>query len=68
MSDEGLDLSQRISESLFAGPELDADSEEIIMGKWNGQPVTMVTSNHGDRHKGGQGHCSGDIFIIWLVS
>ena len=32
--DEGLDLSQRLNESLFAGPELDADSEEIIFGEW----------------------------------
>ena len=33
LSDEGLDVSQRISESLFAGPDLDADGEEIISGK-----------------------------------
>ena len=32
-SDEGLDLSQRINESVFAGPDLDPDGEEIIMGK-----------------------------------
>ena len=31
-SDEGLDLSQRLGESLFIGPELDLDSEEIITG------------------------------------
>ena len=31
-SDEGLDLSQRISESLFMGPDVEADSE-IVTGK-----------------------------------
>ncbi len=30
-SDEGLDLSQRISESLFMGPDVEADSE-IVTG------------------------------------
>ena len=32
-SDEGLDLSQRISESIFMGPDLEADSEEVIYGE-----------------------------------
>ena len=32
-SDEGLDLSQKLSESIFAGPDLDPDGEEIILGK-----------------------------------
>ena len=32
-SDEGLDLSQRVNESIFAGPELDPDGEEVIIGK-----------------------------------
>ena len=31
-SDEGLDLSQRLSESIFGGPDLEADSEEIVYG------------------------------------
>ena len=31
-SDEGLDLSQRISESIFMGPDLEPDSEEVIYG------------------------------------
>jgi len=30
ISDEGLDLSQRFSESLFSGPHLDTQSEDII--------------------------------------
>lgn len=34
LSDEGLDLSQRINESIFAGPELDADGEEVILGEF----------------------------------
>lgn len=29
-SDEGLDLSQQLAESMFAGPDLDADGEELI--------------------------------------
>jgi len=33
VTDEGLDLSQRISESIFQGPELDKDGEEILRGK-----------------------------------
>ena len=32
-SDEGLDLSQRISESMFVGPDLEPDSEEVIYGE-----------------------------------
>jgi hypothetical protein len=35
VTDEGLDLSQRISESIFQGPELDKDGEEILRGKRN---------------------------------
>lgn len=35
VTDEGLDLSQRISESIFQGPELDMDGEEILRGKRN---------------------------------
>ncbi|KAK3109089.1 hypothetical protein FSP39_022737 [Pinctada imbricata] len=30
LTDEGLDLSQRVSESIFQGPELDTDGEEIL--------------------------------------
>ncbi len=33
LSDEGLELSQRMSESIFVGPGLDADSEEVIRGE-----------------------------------
>ena len=32
LSDEGLDLTQRISESLFLGPETEAD-EELVTGR-----------------------------------
>lgn len=32
-SDEGLDVSQRFMETIFTGPELDADSEEVITGQ-----------------------------------
>lgn len=32
VTDEGLDLSQRISESIFQGPELDKDGEEMLKG------------------------------------
>jgi len=31
-SDEGLDLSQKISESLFIGPGLDPDVDEVVTG------------------------------------
>ncbi len=32
-SDEGLDLSQHtLTDTMFAGPELDADGEEVITG------------------------------------
>jgi len=31
-SDEGLDLSQRFSEALFSGPNLDSDAEEMVAG------------------------------------
>ncbi|PIK38654.1 putative A-kinase anchor protein 9 isoform X6 [Apostichopus japonicus] len=30
MSDEGLELSQQLAESMFAGPDLDSDGEELI--------------------------------------
>ena len=43
-SDEGLDLSQRISESIFMGPDLEADSEEVIYGKCTRQSVVDVIS------------------------
>ena len=32
LTDEGLDLSQRISESIFQGPELDTEGEELLTG------------------------------------
>lgn len=32
VTDEGLDLSQRISESIFQGPELDKEGEELLRG------------------------------------
>jgi hypothetical protein len=32
-SDEGLDLSQHFAESLFSGPDLDGDTEEMISGE-----------------------------------
>ena len=41
-SDEGLDLSQRISESMFVGPDLEPDSEEVIYGK-----TTLLWIKHG---------------------
>ena len=41
-SDEGLDLSQRISESIFMGPDLEADSEEVIYGKCMRKSVLYV--------------------------
>ena len=33
LSDEGLELSHIHSESMFQGPELDGDSEDIVKGK-----------------------------------
>lgn len=43
MTDEGLDLSQKISESIFQGPELDADGEELLAGTLNTHfPVYLV--------------------------
>lgn len=30
--DEGLEISQRLAESIFAGPDLDAEGEEILLG------------------------------------
>ncbi len=32
-SDEGLDLSQQLAESIFAGPDLDSDGEELVSGR-----------------------------------
>ena len=32
-SDEGLDISQHFAESMFAGPDLDVDAEEVITGQ-----------------------------------
>ena len=32
-SDEGLDLSQHVSESIFEGPDLDPDGEEVVVGE-----------------------------------
>lgn len=32
-TDEGLEISQRLAESIFVGPDLDADGEEILTGK-----------------------------------
>ena len=32
LSDEGLDLSQRISESLFMGPDIETDAELVAGG------------------------------------
>ena len=34
VSDEGLDLSQRISESLFIGPDMDTDAE-LVAGRFH---------------------------------
>ena len=31
-TDEGLEVSQRLAESIFAGPDIDADGEEILSG------------------------------------
>ena len=36
-SDEGLDISQHFAESMFGGPDLDPDTEEVIAGKVKGQ-------------------------------
>ena len=32
-SDEGLDISLRLSESIFQGPDLDPESETLVLGK-----------------------------------
>lgn len=32
VTDEGLDLSQHISDSIFQGPELKSDEEELLTG------------------------------------
>ena len=32
VSDEGLDLSQRVNDTIFSGPELDPEVEEVITG------------------------------------
>ena len=44
LTDEGLDLSQRtITESIFQGPDLDTEGEELLTGKiycvgvWGGE-------------------------------
>lgn len=31
-TDEGLDMSQRLTESIFIGPDIDAEGEEIVTG------------------------------------
>ena len=31
-TDEGLDMSQRLTESIFIGPDIDAEGEEIVSG------------------------------------
>ncbi len=44
-SDEGLDLSQHtLTDTMFVGPELDADGEEVITGKsqFNALVVNLV--------------------------
>ncbi|XP_071108660.1 extracellular matrix-binding protein ebh-like isoform X2 [Haliotis cracherodii] len=42
-TDEGLDLSQRLTESIFTGPELDAEGEEILSDA-RGRLQTSVNS------------------------
>ena len=32
VSDEGLDMSQRITDTIFSGPELDPEVEEVVTG------------------------------------
>ena len=32
VSDEGLDLSQRVNDTIFSGPELDPEVEDVITG------------------------------------
>lgn len=44
-SDEGLDLSQRISESIFAGPDLDPDGEEVILGQYANEVDLILWSS-----------------------
>ena len=39
VTDEGLDLSQRISDSIFQGPELAHEEEELLIG---GYTVTAL--------------------------
>ena len=46
VTDEGLDLSQRISESIFQGPELDKDGEEILRGKKSNSISPVFISPH----------------------
>ena len=33
-TDEGLEISQRLAESIFVGPDLDAEGEEILTGNF----------------------------------
>ena len=33
VTDEGLDLSQRISDSIFQGPDLASEEEELLQGR-----------------------------------
>jgi len=33
VTDEGLDLSQRISDSIFQGPDLATEEEELLVGE-----------------------------------
>lgn len=40
MEDEGLEVSQRLSESLFAGPDLDASTMDVITD--SGQRVSQA--------------------------
>ena len=44
-SDEGLDLSQKISESLFIGPNLDPDVDEVVTQD-KGRPASGADNSH----------------------
>lgn len=35
VTDEGLDLSQRISDSIFQGPDLASEEEELLIGEFD---------------------------------
>ena len=45
-TDEGLEISQRLAESMFVGPDLDAEGEEVLTGQFSQLETYLVTTEN----------------------